>query len=318
MPPGLRFLLAPFLVSVSLLAAVPSTASGQAYPTFSPGDFWEYAVEARLDALLGVGNVSGALVAEGETRVEVTAVEGTEATLTWDGDLDLQGRLILPGENTEAAVSGTIKTTYEERRQEPHFLPLAFSARSAFEVTVTFVVTIPYTATLEVNATISPSASSPTYPLELEDRIFVTDATLVTNVTVDFLGLEIQNSTVDQVASTIQWNVTSSPSVEVPAGTFSGLRVQMEATTGFVPSPFQALIPGVVQVTHHSPTVGSPVLFEFFANGTEVGNASLRTYSYASSTPLPFWQNPIFLGSLLAIPIGVLLYRYWRERRRGL
>lgn len=315
---GLPFLLALLLAGVSLLTAGPGTASAQAYPTFALGDFWEYTVDARLDALLGIGNVSGSLAAEGLMRAQVTAVAGGEATISWAGDLDLQGRITLPDETGEAGVSGTIETTYEERRQAPYLLPVAFEALTAFDVTVTFIVNVPYSATLGLNATIPPTSFPPTHPLEEGEGTFVTTATLAANVSVDFLGIEFENSTVEEVATAIRWSITPSMSVEVPAGSFSGLRVTTEAVTGFVPSPFQALTPGAVQVTHHSPTVGSPVLFQFFVNGTEVGNAALQTFSFGSSVPPPFWQNPIFLGGLLAIPIALLLYRYWRERRRGL
>ena len=293
-------------------------ASGQTAATYSLGDFWEYAVEARLDTLLGFGNVSGALMAEGETRAEVTAVSDGETTLTWTGEHLLRGRFTLPGETAEAVVTGTVETSYEEHRQMPYYLPVAFEALTTFEGTVSFIVNLAYTASLGLNATLPPSASSPTYPLEVGNRTFTTAATVASNVTVDFPGMGFENSTMEEVVSTIRWSVTESTSVEVPAGTFSGLRVQMEATTGFVPSPFQALIPGTVQVVHHSPAVGSPVLFQFLANGTEVGNASLEIYSLASSVPPPFWQSPIVLGGLLAIPIAVLLYRFLRERRRGL
>ncbi len=315
---GLRFLLVVLLLWLLLGAGTTPTASGQGYPTYTLGDFWEYTVEARLDALPGIGNVSGALVAEGEMRVEVTAVEGTEATLTWDGNLDLQGRFTLPGESMEAAISGTIETTYEERRQEPHFLPLAFDARAVVDGAITFLVTVPLGATLVVNATVPPTAGSPTFPLSEGTQTFTTTGTLATNLSVVFLGMGFENATVDEVPSTIRWDVTPSAMVEVPAGVFSGLQVTMEALTGFLPSPFYALIPGATQVTHHSPSVGNPVLFQFFANETEVGRASLETYAYASSVPPPFWLHPLFLGGLLAVPIALLLFRYGRERRRGL
>ena len=168
-------------------------------------------------------------------------------------------------------------------------------------------------------ATLPPDPTSPTYPLAEGDRTFTATTTLTTNLSVDFLGMTIENSTEEEVASTIRWIVTPSTSVEVPAGTFSGVQVSMEALEGFVPSPFQVLLPGAIQVTHHSGSVGNPVLYQFLANGTEVGSAALQTYSSASPPlPPPFWLNPLFIGGLLAVPIGVLLFRYWRERRRGL
>lgn len=315
---GRRVLLGFLFLTVVLATGGFPIASGQEYPTYTVGDFWEYTVEARLDTLLGIGNVSGSLVANGKTDAEVISVAEGEAILSWSGNLALRGRIMLPGETVEAAISGTIETTYEERRREPYFLPVAFDAQTILDVTVTFIVTVPSTAHLVLNATIPPTAASPTYPLEVENRTFGTSATLETNVTVDFLGMGFQNSSVEEIASTIQWAVTPSEAVDVPAGIFSGSRVQMEATTGFVPSPFQALIPGAVQVTHHNPSVGSPVLFQFLVNETEVGRASLETYAFASSVPPPFWLNPLFLAGLLAVPVVFLLLRYGRERRRGL
>jgi hypothetical protein len=298
-------------------AGIP-TAWGQAYPAFSMGDFWEYAVEARLDTLLGFENVSGSLVATGDARVQVTEVAEDAATLSWVGDLDLQGRFTLPGETAEAGISGTIATAFEEQRRAPYFLPIAFEAQAVLDGAVTFVFTVPYMATLEINATVPPNGSSPTYPLAEGNRTFTATTTLGTDLSVDFLGMTVENSTEEVVTSSVRWIVTPSTSVEVPAGTFSGLQVSMEALTGFVPSPFQVLLPGATQVTHHSESVGSPVLFQFLANGTEVGSAALQSYSYASSVPPPIWQNPFLLGSLLAIPIALLLYLYWRERRKGL
>lgn len=317
MPHWLQPLLPLFLIFVLLIgASLP--AAGQEYPTYSIGDFWEYGIEARLDTLLGLGNLSGGLIAEGDTRAEVSALTGGEATITWTGDLTLQGRFMLPGETTEASISGSIETTYEERRREPYFLPVATVSRTVLDLTIAFIVSVPYTATLEVNATIPPSAVTPTYPLAEGEETFGANAQVVTNLTFDFLGMGFENATEEEVFSVIRWSVTPSPVVDVPAGLFSGLRVELEPLSGFVPSPLQALVPGAIQVTHHSPSVGSPVLFQFLANGIEVGNASLETYASTSSVPPPFWQNPFFLGGLLAIPIAVLLYRYWRERRRGL
>ncbi len=314
---GLRLLLA-LLLSSALSVGVLSSASAQDDPTFTLGDFWEYAVDVRLDTLLGFENVSGSLRATGETRAQVSAVAQDVATVSWTGDLDLQGRFALPGETGEAAISGTIETTFEEQRQAPYFLPVAFDARAVVDGAITFIVTVPYAATLVVNATVPPTAESPTYPLAEGTQTFTTSGTLATNLSVDLLGMGFQNATVEEVPSTIRWDVTSFAMVEVPAGVFSGLQVTMEALTGFLPSPFYALIPGATLVTHHSPSVGSPVLFQFLANGTEVGRASLETYAYASSVPSPFWLNPLFLGGLLAVPIALLLFRYWRERRRGL
>jgi hypothetical protein len=303
---------------MALFAAGIPTAWGQEYPAFSVGDFWEYAVEARLDTLLGFENVSGSLVATGDARVQVTASEEDVATLSWIGDLDLQGRFTLPGESAEASISGTIATAFEERRRAPYFLPIAFDAQAVLDGAVSFVFTVPYVATLQLNATVPPNGSTPTYPLAEEDRTFTATTTLITNLSAEFLGMTLENSTEEVVASSVRWTVIPSTSVEVPAGTFSGLQVSMEALTGFVPSPFQVLLPGATQVTHHSDSVGSPVLFQFVANGTEVGSAALQSYSFASSVPPPIWQNPLFIGGLLAIPIALLLYRYWRERRKGL
>ena len=314
---GLRLLLA-ILLSSSVSVGVLSTASAQDYPTFTLGDFWEYTVDLRLDTLFGFGNVSGSLVAIGETRAEVSAVAQDEATVSWTGDLDLQGQITLPGETIEATISGTIETTFEERRRAPFFLPVAFDAQAVLDGAINFIVTVPFAATLVVNATVPPAAQSPAYPLAEGTRTFTTAGTLATNLSVDVLGMGIQNATVEEVPSTIRWSVTQSENVEVPAGVFSGLKLTLEALTGFIPSPFYALIPGATQVTHHSPSVGSPVLFEFLANETEVGRASLETYTFASSVPPPFWLNPLFIGALLAVPVAVLLFRYWRERRRGL
>lgn len=318
---GPRLVLGLLLLTAVLLTTVAPLALGRAYPTYTLGDFWEYEVEARLDALLGIGNVSGSLVAEGLTRAEVVAVTNDEATLSWAGDLTLQGRFALPGETVEATITGTVETTYEERRQAPYFLPVAFDARTAFDGVVSFIVSVPYTARLDLNATFPPTPSSLTYPLEEGEGTFTTAATLASNLTVSFPllpGMGFQNDTEEEVTSTVQWNITPTTSVEVPAGTFSGLPVTMEPLTGFVPSAFQALIPGTIQVTHHSASVGSPVLFRFLANDTEVGSASLETYSYASSVTPPLWQNPLFIGGLLAVPIALLVFRYWRERQKGL
>ncbi|MFQ5919701.1 MAG: hypothetical protein ACE5I4_06625 [Thermoplasmata archaeon] len=317
MPLWLRRLPPLFLIFVLLMGTSPP-AAGQDYPTYSIGDFWEYSVEARLDTLLGLGNVSGDLTAEGDARAEVTAVTGGDATITWTGDLMLQGRFMLPGETTEAGLSGTIETTYEERRSDPYFLPVATSSQTILDLTITFIVSVPYTATLELNATIPATGGAPTYPLEEGERTFGTAAQLATNLTFEFLGMDFQNRTEEEVLSVIRWSVAPAPVVEVPAGLFSGLHVTLEPLSGFVPSPLQALVPGTVQVTHHAPSVGSPVLYQFLADGVEVGKASLESYASASTAPPPFWLNPLFIGGILAVPVALLLVRYWRERRRGL
>ncbi|MFQ6013576.1 MAG: hypothetical protein ACE5LS_08040, partial [Thermoplasmata archaeon] len=209
---GPLVVLALFSLLITLGAGLP-LASGQAAATYSLGDFWVYAVEARLDTLLGFGNVSGSLVAEGETRAEVTAVSDGEATLTWSGEHALEGRFTLPGETVEAVVAGSIETTYEERRRTPYYLSVAFDAQTTFDGTISFIVSLAYTASLGLNATLPPNAASPTFPLEVGNRTFTTTATVASNVTVEFPGMGFENSTMEEVVSTIRWNVTESTSV---------------------------------------------------------------------------------------------------------
>lgn len=289
-------------------------------PAYAEGDFWQYRVEGSLAELLGAGNLTGAFRVEGLVTARVTSVTESEASLNWSGDLSLQGQVTVPlGEGTaEASLSGSVGISHAEQRETPYFLPTGFQESVELDLSITLGFSVPYLATLETTGALPPVAEAPTYPLAGGDQEFTLSSSIASNVTVSFFGMEVRNSSAEEVDSQLRLAVSEGALMEIPQGTFSTVRVEMEALIGFVPGPFLGLLPGSTQVAHFSGEVGNALRFEFLQDGTEIGNASLQSFSHTSSTAPPFWQHPAFLGGLLAIPVAVLLYRYFRERREGL
>ncbi|MEE9173501.1 MAG: hypothetical protein V3U30_00830 [Thermoplasmata archaeon] len=316
---------APLLVAL-LLYLLSGSAFAQSaplleMPAYTEGDTWEYRVEGRLDELPGIENLSASMRLEGAMTARVSSVGTGNATLTWAGRFSVQGEVTLPGDQGLGPVtlSGTLRTTFIEERMMPYVLATAFWNEAKFDLAITIGISVSASATLEMAAAIPPGPGAPTYPLEEGEHAFTTTATVESTVTVSLpiLGTNVSSS-IEEVPSSLRLEVTPIGPMEFPLGTFDTVRLVTEAVMGLAPSPFLVVLPGSSQVAYHAEEVGNPVALRFLRNGTEVGNASLQSYAYASRVSPPFWQHPVILGGLLAIPVALLLYRYWRERQRGL
>ncbi|MFQ5838893.1 MAG: hypothetical protein ACE5HJ_08980, partial [Thermoplasmata archaeon] len=116
----------------------------------------------------------------------------------------------------------------------------------------------------------------------------------------------------------LRLTVTEVGEIQVPAGNFQAFEVVAEVVQDSAFGPFSTLFPGTRQVAYYSNEVGNAVLFQFFSGDTEVGNATLRSFTYSPPSGAPFWQQPAFIGGILVVPAAILIYYYWRERRKGL
>ena len=293
-------------------------------PSFTEGDSWEYRVVGRLDELPGAENLSVSLRIDGLMAARVSSVGESDTNMTWSGRLSVQGNLTLPGGGgpREITISGTVQVTYVERREMPYLLATAFQNRAVFSLNATlgqFPLPASATATAEIEATFPPSPGSPTYPLAEGEQRFNTTSRVASDLSfsIPSLGLEGQIH-LDEVGSSLRIEVSPGEPMSFPFGTFPTVRLVTEVLTGLAPSPFFGILSGSKQVASYAEEVGNPLSFRFLQNDTEVGNATLLSFSTGTVVASPFWLNPIFLGGLLAIPIALLLFRYWRERRRGL
>ncbi len=287
-------------------------------PTYSQGDRWEYQVEGRIVAMGGLTNFSGEVLATGLTVAKVEATEGDMTTISWESEFSISGNLSLPngGENGEASFQGSIEVDREEDLRMPYLLPVYIRDTTTLDLSVDVGFFLEYGATFATESSVTPTSSYPSFPLEEGERSVVFTTHVASNLSVSFLGATITNDSVDDVDSTLTMSVGPLEEVVVPAGTYQALKVRTLIVEGVAPVPFQLLFPGTEQVAYYSGEVGNMVLFQLFANGTEIGTAALRSFSLASQPP--FWQQPVFLGLLLAVPVAILLFLYWRERRKGI
>ena len=292
-------------------------------PSFTEGDSWEYRVVGRLDELPGAENLTVSLRLDGLMEARVSSVGERDANMTWSGRLSVEGNLTLPeGDGLgEVTISGNVQVTYVERREMPYLLATAFQNTAVFSLNATlggFPLPASVTATAAIEATSPPGPGSPTYPLAEGEHRFNTTSTVASDLSFSIPGLEGQSSSEDEVGSSLRIEVSPGEPMSFPFGTFPTVRLVTEVLTGLAPSPFFVIISGSKQVASYAEEVGNPLSFRFLQNDTEVGNATLLSFSTGTVVASPFWLNPIFLGGLLAIPIALLLFRYWRERRRGL
>lgn len=303
------------LFGLSGLSAAAQLAALEG-PTFSSGDRWEYLINGRL-ALEALGNISGEAVATGLTVARVSSITGNAATLTWSTDLTASGNLSFPnGEAGGIPFEGSIVMNREEELQTPYHLPLEIRDTTTFQLSINIGISVEYAATLAVEASVTPTESYPSYPLAAGELQVDFPVQVTSNLSVSFLGAEITNRSTADFDTELRIDVGPTEEVVVPAGIFEAVPVRTVLIEGLAPGPFQLLFPGSEQVAYYAEETGNPVLLEVHANGTEIGNAQLRNFSHSSQPP--FWQQPVFLGLLLAVPAAILIYLYWRERRKGL
>lgn len=292
-------------------------------PAYSIDNVWRYSVRGPLGSLELFNNTTASIEVDGLATATITAVEEARLTMSWNSELFIEGVLSFPLEqdSVNATLSGTITLSSEEQYETPYFLPLTVNATSEFDLSLGMSgISIEGSATSQVAANITPGPSFPQYPLQVGEHRVEALTHVDSNFTLSFPFLDIQaeNESSDVIATVLRLNVTEGPEVSVPAGTFQTVQVLTEVIQGVAFGPFQLLFPGTRQVAFYSNEVGNAVLFRFFAGDTEVGNATLRSYSYSPRSDTPLWQQPALVGGLLAIPAAILVYRFWRERRKGL
>ncbi len=313
------------LIIVTILGIVSIGVAAQPTileaPTYIVGNRWEYRLEGRIAALEGLGNLTGLLEVDGSSTGRVTSVDGGKVTILWQSDMTVSGSLLIPGEegDLEASVQGSIEASRTEQFENSYFLPVEVTETTEFDLTVTVGFSVSYAASIQATAAVTPGLSYPDYPLEEGDLEFEAPVRIESNVTASLFGVELVNESREDVTSRIRLEVSSPLEVIVPAGSFQAVRVGTEIVAGVGLGPFAILFPGATQVAFHSEVVGNAVLLQFLGDGneTELGKAALRSFTYSTSQP-PLWQQPLFVGGVLAVPVALLLYFYWRERRKGL
>ncbi len=312
-------LLAVFLLLASLSAAQPDDALNA--PTYDVSNRWRYTVEGEVAGLAGFNDSAGSVGIRGISDARVTSIEGSRTTLSWTSDFSLEGELSTTVEQTDvvATLAGTVGVSQVESYETPYFMPLEVQASADFELSVTaFVLTIDYSASFEMLLSNTPRDSFPAYPLTVGERVVDVPTHLESDFTFSFGGSQVDNTSTIDAESVLRLNITGGHDVKVPAGTFKALRVETETVNGTAALPFLILFQGTRQVAFYSNEVGNAVLFQFFSGDVEMGNATLESYSYSLPSETPFWQQPAFLGGILVIPAALLLYFFWRERRKGL
>lgn len=303
------------------IAAAGQEDSRLELPQYSLNDRWEYLLDGRIEELLGLNNSTGQIFVAGLGTGRVTSVNATGAVLAWTIGLSLNGNLTFQTDDfaLQASLTGSVETMAEERHEFPDFLPREVQTSTVFDLTLAALgVQLPYTATLEVTTSHTPDATFPSYPLSVGESTARFLTHVQTNFSSSIFGMEIKNQSFLETDTSLRLSVAAPSAVEVPAGIFEAHEVQADVLEGVATVPLQGLFPADRQVGYHANRAGNAVLLRFFLQGQLLGNATLRSFTYSPAAEIPFWQQPVFLLSLLAIPIVVLVYLYWRERRKGL
>lgn len=290
-------------------------------PRYSLEDRWEYLVDGQLAGLPGLIESAGEITVGGLATGRVSSAGASGVTLSWTVELGLEGSISFQLNETtfQANLTGTIRTSQADRYQVPEFLPREAEATTGFDFALEVLgVPLPFTAASEVTTTHTPQADYPTYPLSVGEMMARFPTAVRANFTSVIAGIGFQNQTETDANTTLRLSVASPSSIAVPAGNFSAFQVQAELLEGMASLPLLGVFPADRQIGYYSNEAGNAVLVQFFLQEQLLGNATLRTFTYAPPAEIPFWQQPLFLVSLLAIPIVVLVLLYWRERRKGL
>jgi len=324
----MRFL---WIVAVVLLATLVATmgsasraAAALQKPAYTAGDRWVYDLRGSLDAFPGtnvsdVGTFSFGLVG----RVEV-AILGADQALV-DGVSTsvvrvetrasgfLNGTFSAPGLPGTGTVSGTFSSLTTDLWETQAYLPVASEGTTTYLATISFLVTIDFSASIRLNAT-TAYASIPAFDLDVGESAttpYTTD--VLANTTATFSGETFTSENTTSVSASWTREVVRETTVTVDAGAFAVTEVNQTLTAfpglaGLVPAE------GANETAYHSNAAGNYVKREAYANGTEVAEMTLRSYSYRSGAS---GLSILDLSLLIVVPIVALLaVLVWFRRRK--
>ncbi len=221
------------------------------------------------------------------------------------------------GSSAEAEIAGSVRMTRVERYESLYFLPVEIRSTFPLDVDVAYGgFSLTYAASLEEVLLFTPASNFPEYPVEEGQRTLTVPARRWTNLTLPFDGGDNVTRTFAEVDSVLRINVSGGHPVQVPAGEFVASRVLLETLEGFSPGLLSTLLPNASEVAYYNHAVKGPLLVEYLVGKEKVGTVTLEIYVPPSEAP--GWVRLLLLAGVLAVPAGVLAYRYWRERRRGL
>ncbi len=309
-----------------VIIAIQSNAAGQSSSSFEAPDYtgdnrWEYGISGQISAPIGLNNTTGSVQVHGTTLAETASREEDVDLLSWRSELSLAGAINIRIEEIELLVElvGGVEVSRMDSYEEDLFLPTRVESLSEFQLEVTgLFLPVTYVAVSAFTANITPRSPFPTYPLQEGEIVANFRTHLESNLTFSFGQTGVTNSSIENFDTSLLLDVTEGRQLDTPAGNFTTVRVATDVLEGAALGPFQELFPGTRQVAYYSNEVGNAVLFQFFLEDVEVGNATLRSFSYSPSGGTPLWQHPAFIGGLLLIPAAVLIYFYRRERKKGL
>jgi len=320
-----------WMVTAVLLATLVATMgsasrAGAALqkPAYTAGDRWVYDLRGSLDALPGtnaseVGTFSFGLAGRtevailGADQVLVDGVSTSVIRVETRASGFLNGTFSAPGIPGTGTVSGTFSSLTTELWETQAYLPIVSDGTTSYSATVSFIVTIDFSTTVRLNAT-TAYASLPSFELGVGQSAtteFTTDIRV--NTTSTFSGETFTSENTTSVTASWTREVVRETTVTVDAGAFAVTEVNQTLTAfpglaGLVPAE------GANETAYHSNAAGNYVKREAYANGTEVAEMTLRSYSYRSGAS---GLSILDLSLLIVVPIVALLaVLVWVRRRK--
>lgn len=321
----------PWIVVVVLLATLmatmgnaPSATGALQKPAYTSGDRWVYDLRGSLDAFPGtnasdVGTFSFGLVGRvevavlGADQVLVDGVSTSVVRVETRASGFLNGTFSAPGLPGTGTVSGTFSSLTTDLWETQAYLPVASEGTTTYLATVSLIVTIDFSTTIRLNAT-TAYASVPPFELGIgqsASTAYTTDVLANTTATISGETFTSENATT--LSANWTREVVRETTVTVDAGTFAA--TEMNQTLTAFPG-LAGLVPegGANETAYYSNSAGNYVRRDAYANGTQVAEMTLQSYSYRSgSTGLSI----VDLSLLIAVPIVALLaVLVWLRRRK--
>lgn len=315
------------LLVPALLAplAAPGVRGALERPVYAPGNRWTYVLTSDLDELPGSENATEIdatlqlsarmdveVVGDGEVQVGGKAVPTVVAKASLNGFLN--GTVMIPQDPVPLVVetTGTVAMNATEEWEGEGYWPVSSRGTVTFNLEVVISIV---TATISMESVLDVLSSvtyDRTFPLDVGDVVNVMVATNTTVVTTtEVLGMTMTGEASNTSESTVRREVVGMERVSVEAGTFDTYRMEQ----GIVPTGGLGLLGlplGTNETAFFAPSVGNYVRRDLYANGTQVGEVRLKSFSFGGAL------DPLVLGLLGgAAVLAVALAGWWYWRRRG-
>lgn len=311
------------LLGVAALNGLAAHAAGAlSKPTYTAGDRWVYVLTGSFNSLPGLNsNQTGTFHFDLVGRAEVNVLGPSSVpsggvvipavAIDTSASGFLNGTFAIPNLGT-ARVTGSFTARTSEMWEDRAYLPIRSNTTTSYLADVTFVIATTLTATVRANTSVSVAAIPP-FDLEIGQSASAALQThLIVNSTVTVAGRTQSSENRTDLSSVWRREVLSREPVTVEAGTFTAYKLNQ--TGGSFPG-IGGISGGSNETAYFSNETGYYVKRDAYANGTQVAEMRLKSFSYGARTSAFGLVDALLLVAAVAVGL-VLVLTYWRRRKK--